>query len=95
MKGNVVGRQIISSSGVRDLSVCRHDSGGSCRFPEKRRRPRRRSTPRVQAVDVKDSLKVQSGGSLLSYRDIRRDRNTNTDWLNTIPGTIYLGSIFK
>lgn len=73
MKGNVVGRQIISSSGVRDRSVCRHDSGGSCRFPEKRRRPRRRSTPRVQAGDVKDSLRVQSGGSLLSCRDTEKE----------------------
>lgn len=83
MKGNVVGL-IISSSGVRDLSVCRHDSGGSCRFPEKRRRPRRRSTPSVQAGDVKDSLRVQSGGSLLSCRDIEKETETQNQTLGLL-----------
>lgn len=63
MKGRVVGRGMLSSSGVHDLSACLHDSGGSCRFPEKRLRPLRRSTPSVQAGEVKDS---QSGESLLS-----------------------------
>ncbi len=71
MKGSVVGLAMISSSGLRDLSVCRHDKGGNCRVPEKRRRPRRRSTPSVQPEDVKDSLSLQSGGSLLSWSEKR------------------------
>lgn len=62
-KGRDVGLVIISSSGVRDLSPWRHDNGGSCRLPEKRRRPLRRSTPSVQDGDVKDSLREQSEGS--------------------------------
>lgn len=68
-KGKDVGLAITSLSGVRDLSPCRHDNGGSCRLPEKRLRPRRKSTPSVQAGDVKDSLRQQSGGSLLSWEE--------------------------
>lgn len=66
MKGRVVGLIMISSSGLRDLSICLHDKGGNCRLPDKRRRLRRRSTPNVQPEDVKDSLSLQFGGSLLS-----------------------------
>ena len=66
-KGKDVGLGMTSLSGVRDLSPWRHDSGGSCRLPEKRRLPRRKSTPRVQDGDVKDSLREQSEDSLLSW----------------------------
>lgn len=72
-KGKDVGLAMISSSGVRDLSPWRHDNGGSCRLPEKRRRPRRRSTPSVQDGDVKDSLRQQSGGSLLSWEENKKE----------------------
>jgi len=68
MKGRVVGLAMNSSSGLRDLSICRHDKGGNCRFPENRRLLLCRSTPSVQPVEVKDSLSLQSGGSLLSWR---------------------------
>ena len=76
-KGKDVGLAMISSSGVLDLSACRHDNGGSCRLPEKRRRPRRRSTPSVQDGDVKDSLRQQSGGSLLSWEETGREEKQN------------------
>lgn len=65
-KGKDVGLAMTSSSGVCDLSPWRHDNGGSCRLPEKRRLPRRKSTPSVQDGDVKDSLRQQSDDSLLS-----------------------------
>lgn len=68
-KGKDVGLAMTSSSGVRDLSPWRHDSGGSCRLPEKRRLPRRRSTPSVQDGEVKDSLREQSEDSLLSWEE--------------------------
>lgn len=68
-KGKDVGLAMTSSSGVRDLSPWRHDSGGSCRLPEKRRLPRRKSTPSVQDGDVKDSLREQSEDSLLSWEE--------------------------
>lgn len=80
--GRDVGLVMISPSGVRDLSPWRHDSGGSCRLPEKRRRPRRRSTPRVQEGEVKDSLRQQSGGSLLSWEEKERKTIKNTDLKN-------------
>ena len=76
--GREVGLAMISSSGVRDLSPWRHDNGGSCRLPEKRRRPRRRSTPSVQDGEVNDSLRQQSGGSLLSWGDKEREETTET-----------------
>lgn len=68
-KGKDVGLVMTSSSGVRDLSPWRHDSGGSCRLPEKRRLPRRKSTPSVQDGDVKDSLREQSEDSRLSWEE--------------------------
>lgn len=71
-KGKDVGLVMTSLSGVRDRSPWRHDNGGSCRLPEKRLRPRRKSTPSVQDGDVKDSLRQQSGGSLLSWEQRER-----------------------
>uniref|UniRef100_A0AAV2KYN1 Uncharacterized protein n=1 Tax=Knipowitschia caucasica TaxID=637954 RepID=A0AAV2KYN1_KNICA len=59
-KGREVGRVMACWSGLRERSPCRHDNGGSCRLPEKRRRPLRRSTPSVQDGDVKDSLRELS-----------------------------------
>lgn len=90
-KGKDVGRVMTSSSGVRDLSPWRHDSGGSCRLPEKRLRPRRRSTPSVQDGDVNDSLRQQSAGSLLSWWWRKRRKRRN---LSCVTGThaLYLHS---
>lgn len=76
-KGKDVGLAMTSSSGVRGLSPWRHDSGGSCRLPEKRRWPRRKSTPSVQDGDVKDSLRQQSGGSLLSWKQKERKKEVH------------------
>lgn len=76
-KGKDVGLAM-TSSGVRDLSPWRHDSGGSCRLPEKRRLPRRRSTPSVQDGDVKDSLRQQSEDSLVSWEEAELGLNRNS-----------------
>ena len=69
--GRLVGllRVTGSSSGVRgralslSFSACRHDNGGNCRLPEKRRCTLHTSTPRVLPAE-----NCPTGGSVFSWK---------------------------